>query len=96
MSEIELVNAIRQVAVDAVAARSKPVTIQIGEYNEGKVVLGGDLEVEAYIPPIFTSAGIDVSSNLGDLNLKRELKNGDRVLVLKQNGAYKYYVIDKL
>lgn len=77
MGEVELVNAIRSAAVQAVRAREKPVSVQIGTYNGGtKVVIAGDLEIDATIP-----------KSVGEIN------PGDNVLVLKQDGENIYFVV---
>lgn len=101
MGEVELVNALRKLAVSAVSSNTKPMTIQIGEYlGDNMIHLSSGLDVEAFIPAIFTTGvtatieGIEVHEPAAHVQI--HLEAGDKVIVIKQDGAYQYYVLDKI
>lgn len=53
MTDVELVNLIRKIAVDAVQANSKPMSIQTGIYSGGEVELDQQLKVTPTMPAKF-------------------------------------------
>lgn len=80
MGEIELVNALRNVVADTVNSRLKPVSVQIAVYRGNNKVLLGNGLEIDTVVP--TSVGT--------------VEAGNKVLVIKEDGTNKYYVIARI
>lgn len=107
MGEVELVNAIRNVSVDAVNVRSKPTSVIIGTYLGNKRVNIGDISVDVIIPrsilpccnPTQESCVCQKACCIYKdkaCPCPKRIKTGDSVLVIKQDGTNSYFVIAKI
>lgn len=80
MNEESLIKTIREIAIDAVRAVSKPVSVIVATYEGNNTIrISSELKLEATIP-----------SSVG------ELETGCNVVAIKQDGTNKYFVIAKL
>ena len=116
MNEYDLLNAIKQTALEAVETK-KPVRIEVGTViskNPLKIQIGQKIVLSAMqlvIPQHLTNHKVQIKYNFDckeesehkhdiegttEITINNALKQGDKVLLFRQDGGQKYIVFDKV
>lgn len=108
MGSVQLLDLIRDVSVEAVDARMKPMSIQIGTYiGESRAHLGSGLDVDVVIPRSILPCCNPTAENVicakaccvyqgSQCPCPKRIRTGDSILILKEDGQHKYYVLAKI